>query len=108
MFLNGFKTRFKILDNVISPNKHIILHALIIKVLPWGIDVTFWEPVAIVGGVVYIYIPEFRPATVWLNGVWGEGGGKPDERREGIGGPTGIPLPKPKGGRHRPAAAALL
>jgi len=40
--------------------------------------------------------------------VCDEGVGKPDERRGGMGGPTGIPLPNPNGGKQSPAAAALL
>ena len=70
-------------------------------------EVTIWEPVAIVGGAVYIYIPEGNPAAVWLKDVWDEGVGKVDESRGGIGGPTGRPPPSPKGGKQSPAAAAL-
>ena len=61
-----------------------------------------------VGGAVYIYIPEVNPPAALLNGACEEGFGKPDERRGGMGGPTGRPLPNPSGGKQRPAAAALL
>ena len=71
-------------------------------------EVTIWGPVDIVGGAVYIYIPEGNPAAAWLKDVCDEGVGKPDERRGGMGGPTGIPLPNPNGGKQSPAAAALL
>ena len=76
--------------------------------IPCGTDVTIGEPVAIVGGAVYIYIPDDRPAAAWLNDVSDDGGGRPGVRREDMGGPTGRPLPNPKGGRQSPAAAALL
>ena len=71
-------------------------------------EVTIWGPVAMVGGAVYIYIPEVNPAAAWLYDVCDEGVGKPDGRRGGMGGPTGRPLPNPNGGKQRPAAAALL
>ena len=81
---------------------------MLIWSVPCWVDVAIWEPVAIVGGAVYIYIPDVRPTAAWLSDVSDEGGGRPGVRREGIGGPTGRPLPNPNGGRQSPAAAALL